>query len=92
MTTLPTLALPVKKMKSKGRASSAPISSRPPVTMLTASGAKYCGISRASSAATVGVVLAGFRITVLPAASAAMAGSSSSRMGALNGPITRQLP
>ncbi|MNE26828.1 hypothetical protein D3C81_1881730 [compost metagenome] len=45
MITLPTAELPVKKIKSKGSSNNAVISSLPPVTILTASGAKYLGIS-----------------------------------------------
>ena len=45
-----------------------------------------------NNSAVSDVYSAGFSTTVLPAASAAMAGSSSSRMGALKGPMTSVTP
>src|SRR5580658_1162153 len=69
-TILPTVVLPVKKMKSKGSARSAVFSSRPPGTATTAPGSKYFGTSFKTSSEVSINCSESLRTHVLPAASA----------------------
>jgi len=65
--------LPVKKTKSKGSRNSSVVSSRLAETAARASGSKYLGMSVRSSVAVAGASDT-FRMHVLPAASAVIAG------------------
>ena len=79
-------------MKSNGSSSNSVMASRLPLTMATASGSKYLGISSSNSLLVSTKERELLRMQVLPADSAAMAGSNSSSSGPLNGPITSDTP
>ncbi len=92
MTILPTLTLPVKKMKSKGSLRSSVTSSLLPVTAVTARGSKYFGMRSSKTLLVAGKPSESLRMHGLPAAITWTAGSKSSVSGPLNGPITKVTP
>ncbi len=74
MTTLPTAGEPVKKIWSKGRASSALEVGKLPSNRATSSLVKISAMMRAIRADTAGIISDGLMITVLPAARADTSG------------------
>src|SRR5467141_3658187 len=92
MTILPTLTLPVKKMKSNGSLRSSVTSSLLPETAVTARGSKYFGTRSNKTLLVAGKPSESFRMQGLPAAITWTAGSKSSVKGPLKGPITRATP
>jgi hypothetical protein len=82
---------PGEKDEIEGSRNSSVVSSRLVETAASASGSKYLGMSARSSVAVAGASDT-FRMQVLPAAGAVIAGRKSKSKGPLNGPMINVTP
>src|SRR5258705_4417158 len=92
MTILPTLTLPVKKMKSNGSLRSSVTSSLLPVTAVTDRGSKYFGIRSSRSLLVAGKAPQEFGRHGLSAAITSTAVGTSSASGAFERRLTQGTP